>query len=450
MAKRKISNYLLMSKNANASVRYSANDRKGKFRKPKPTVAFKMSEFLTNNVFAWFIHNWRIRKRRGYPVAAGNSLHYIPMGGRTTPFSLCIAADWASGTPQAAYIGGLIAGQRADYTLHLGDTYFSGRPEELVDNFGDGTGHNRDGLWPRGRAGSFALLGNHEMYSSGGDFLAMIENPLRRFGTYDAASQKFSGQPAPFFCLVFDHWVVLALDTGYDSLQKNWLKRILNKHPNDLNMQLTDVQMQWLKANPDIFDRKRGLVLLSHHQYASGFKGEDEFVGPARQLRPFIGDREILWIWGHEHRFALYNRYAVADGTGITVHGRCIGHGGMIDEHLDDRMIDPEKATSRGLRLYDLREADSFHFNDKTIKVGPNGFAQMTIDGEQLTVTYRQAYWNGERRTKEYDEAIFTEVWRPDVVSGNVVLVSEKDLTINPVTGVSALNHWPAIYTAGM
>jgi len=443
MPKRKISNYLLMGRSVNAGLRYSSNDRKGKARWPRPTVAYRMKEFLTNNLIAWFVHNWRIKKRTNYPASAGNSIHPMTAKGRSSPLSICIAADWASATPQAAYIGRIMGRQAPDYTIHLGDTYYSGLAQELADNFGDGTTRNPEGLWPRGKAGSFALLGNHEMFSSGKDFFAMINTPSRRWGIYDPDKAEFAGQPAPFFCLVAEHWVILGLDTGYDSLQKRWIKRILNRHPNDLNMQIPDLQMQWLKQHPEIFDPKKGLVLLSHHQYASGFAGEDEFTGPAMQLKELLGDREVIWIWGHEHRFAMYHKYSGPDGKGITAHGRCIGHGGMLDEHLEDRQIDPQKAFSRKLKLYDERQADSFHFDKKTIRVGANGFARLTIEGDRLQITYWQAYWNGEGRTKEYEEAVFTEVWRPDGGTGGVVLVSEGDLTRDGGTGESALSYWP-------
>ena len=58
-------------------------------------------------------------------------------------------------------------------------------------------------------------------------------------------------------------------------------------------------------------------------QYVSRF--DHCYPKPAQQLAEFIS-RPVLWLWGHEHRLAIYEE-AKMEG-GVTAFGRCIGHGG--------------------------------------------------------------------------------------------------------------------------
>jgi hypothetical protein len=441
MTTRKIKSYLLMPHSVNGGLRYSAKTQKNWVRTPRPGLLYRMKDFLTNNIIAWFVHNWHIRKRADYP-APGASIHpLVNSAGGAYPVNICIAADWATATPQADYIGKKIAQLSPDYTIHLGDTYYSGAEDELVDNFGKGGPSDPDGLWPRGSCGSFALLGNHEMFSSGGCFLNMIADPARRFGVAPGPNQ-FAGQPAPFFCLLSERWTILALDTGYDSLQTRWYKRFFSLHPNNVDLVIPDQQLEWLRANPHIFRPDKGIVLLAHHQYITAFGDESEFPGPAAQMKEFLGNREVLWLWGHEHRFSMYNRYASPDGKHITAYGRCIGNGSMVDEHLEIRKLDPAKALSRGLELYDFRVADTFHFDDKPLGIGYNGFAQLTVRADSLEITYWGAYSNGHDRRKE-PSPLITESWEVNAASGSVVRQSIVDHTKDPVTGKSDLSYPP-------
>ena len=44
-------------------------------------------------------------------------------------------------------------------------------------------------------------------------------------------------------------------------------------------------------------------------------------------MQQILGDREVIWLWGHEHRLAVYGKFQSKNG--IKAFGRCIGHGGM-------------------------------------------------------------------------------------------------------------------------
>src|SRR5215467_1686770 len=183
--KRRSYNYLLLTRNPKGNLRYSGRAEDNKERKPLPTFLYQMKDFLTNNILAWFIHDWHIKKRFDYPTQANNSIHQMKnAGGDVSKITMCIAADWATSTAQAEFVGRKIMELSPDYTVHLGDTYYSGLASELADNFGDGTDQNKNGIWPRGKAGCFALAGNHEMFSSGKDFLGMIQDRMRNFGVF--------------------------------------------------------------------------------------------------------------------------------------------------------------------------------------------------------------------------------------------------------------------------
>lgn len=435
-----------MPRSVNGGLRYTDKTRKNWVRKPRLSLLYRMKDFLTNNIIAWFVHDWHIKKRAAYP-ATGLSKHVlVNKAGGNNHVTLCIAADWASATAQAEYIGGKMRALSPDYTIHMGDTYYSGAEEELADNFGNGNMDNgsSEGIWPRGHCGSFALLGNHEMFSSGRPFLKMIADPVRRFGVVRDAGQEsggervtFSGQPNPFFGLYNDQWTILGLDTGYDSLQTKWYKRFFNLHPNNVDLGIPEQQLAWMRANPDLFKAGKGIILLSHHQYITAFDGETEFRRPAEQMKEFLGDRPVIWLWGHEHRFSIYNRYTPADGKHITAYGRCIGNGSMVNEHLESRKLNATYAVSRGLELYDFRAADTVLVGGKPLDIGYNGFAELTLLNEVLEITYWGAYSNGIQHKDP--SALITERWTIDQATGLVIRQSIEDHTKDPVTGKSAL-----------
>ncbi len=442
MPKRKLNSYLLLSRSGRANMRYSNMAQKSAERKPLPYLMYQLKDFLANNFLAWFVHSWHISPRYPYPASVTGciySLNHPDDPG--APVSLCLAADWANSTPQSEFIGNCIDRLDPDYTLHLGDTYYTGNVQELKDNFGEGNGIDY-GIWPRGKAGSFALAGNHEMFSSGAYFLQMIKNRGRGFGERLFHTNQYRGQQAPFFCLRTDHWCILGLDTGYDSLYQPWLKRIFDTDPNNTELKFPDALIRWLREEVHIEEDKRGIVLLTHHQYISAFSGEEEFQNPAIQLRELLGpDREIIWIWGHEHRFSMYKKYR-ASQRHIIAWGRCIGNGGMPDEHISKRVINPQKAIALGLELYDNRVADTFHFDiHSPLDIGYNGYASISIDRDKLSITYWAAYWNGKKQSLPHNQKLITEDWIANNRTGQISCILQTDNSIDPATGKSALNR---------
>jgi len=236
--------------------------------------------------------------------------------------------------------------------------------------------------WQSGTLGSFALNGNHEMYACGDAYFRSFLPTLGPNGT---------GQEASFFCLRNKHWRIVGLDTGYNSTgplsilsflshikSVTWFRKTKWFKP---TCELRPEIMEWLKEvmQPNGDGDEPATILLSHHQYYSGF--DDWFPILGQQLRPLIKDKPVLWFWGHEHRFAIYGKFKVGDG--IEAYGRCVGHGGMPVErgHAPDIKECP-------CLFYD----DRAYENDEDIDVGYNGFVNLQFNGPNLLVKYFDLY----------------------------------------------------------
>jgi len=136
----------------------------------------------------------------------------------------------------------------------------------------------------------------------------------------------------------------------------------------------------------------------------------------------------VIWLWGHEHRFAVYGKYQV-DG-GIPGSGRCIGHGGMPIEVGSRKSIPRKKKIKRfGLVLTDNRVRE---FVDDT-PVGHNGYATLTIRGNALTIEHKdESTW------------LMREEWTVDL-NGTI---AGKDAVVNSCLGL--LQTAPAKFAIGL
>jgi hypothetical protein len=281
---------------------------------------------------------------------------------------IALAGDWATGTDEAACVAALIDEFAPHYSIHLGDVYYVGSRHEVEEKF-LGIDNPNNGydpcLWPAGSRGSFALNGNHEMYARG---YAYFDRMLPRLGL--RTDGKPQGQKASYFCLENDHWRIIALDTGYDSIGWPFIE---NMFPQVCALRAE--QIEWLRTvvRPRHDDR-RGIVLLTHHQYYSRY--DDCYPQQARQLSEFFS-RPVLWFWGHEHRMVIYREYGLRGG--VRAFGRCIGHGGMPVElpfHTKHPRCPIEFADKRHYR------------NDENLHIGYNGFARLTLHGNRLAADY--------------------------------------------------------------
>ena len=231
---------------------------------------------------------------------------------------LVLFGDWGTGMADAA--GKVIDQVRrhvepADgevHVVHLGDTYYSGTPLEARKHVLD--------LWPvtareSDRVGSWALNGNHDMYSGGyGYFDTVLGDP--RFGR-----QRSHGRPTSWFHLKGRRtWDVIGLDTAYQDPvaafhaghlflfgRLGFLHGSQAAYVNDLG------------AGPH-----RRLLLLSHHQLFSAYDSDINKDNVLRdRLRPALDRTVDAWFWGHEHNCLAYEPF-----RGVTA-ARVIGHGAL-------------------------------------------------------------------------------------------------------------------------
>jgi hypothetical protein len=346
------------------------------------TRYLQIRQFLGSNLLAWITSY--LRNRFGprhvlpdYRRTADSGVYPLNSDGGSVRVSM--AGDWASGTDEAAAVAAAISAWHPHFTIHLGDVYYVGDEAEARSTFlGERTSSYQPTRWPRGSIATFALNGNHEMYARG---MAYFDVLLPRLGFTAGVPQR-----ASFFCLENQHWRILALDTGYNSVAWPLLEE-LPFAPFAPANDLSGAQMRWL-AQTLGSDQGQALVILSHHPPYSRF--ERGYVKPARQLKRLLRG-PVLWFWGHEHRLAVYHRYS-RDG-GIEAYGRGVGHGGMPVE-LHPRVVDDRLS----LAFTDARR----YPNEQQIEVGYNGYANLTFTGNSLEVVYRDLH----------GDAVFSESWR--------------------------------------
>ncbi len=265
-----------------------------------------------------------------------------------------LLSDWGTGTDEARRVGGLLAAQQPDVVIHLGDIYFSGTPSECQAHF---LAPLREAL-PTQRL--FTLCGNHDVYSGGGGYYALLRQ---------------LGQPASYFCLRSpdQSWQILAGDTGLN-----------DRNPFDVEANLTyfdPAEQAWH------LDKLAGFpgqtLFLTHHQLFSAFAQ----IGPLVQHSPvnpkllasyqrFSQAGSIAaWFWGHEHSLRLYQPY-----RGLS-RARNIGYGAIPVEAVPNAdtalagLIDPPRVLG-GIEL-DVVEGAYTH-----------GFALLDVAPGRLEASY--------------------------------------------------------------
>lgn len=269
--------------------------------------------------------------------------HRIPNKARLVLFS-----DWGSGTAHAValtdqmkpFIAEFAAENEACHAIHLGDVYYTGQPDEQ--------GANVLGVCPvdkdqDDRIGSWALPGNHDMYSGGkGYFENLLGHPLF------ARQQRSS-----YFNLVNDYWNIVGLDTAWD------------------DHALHDPQASWVEESHSGLPEQK-LMLLSHHQLFSAYDDVPPELGD--KLKTLLdADAVHAWFWGHEHRCVLYQPH-----MGVKF-ARCIGNGG-----IPAFPSDPAKRIYPDVVLDELIE--TVHYDD--IDWLRLSFAVVDLDNESATVRY--------------------------------------------------------------
>jgi hypothetical protein len=306
-----------------------------------------------------------------------------------SPLRIAVAADWGTGTLEAEIVAENMKACSPHYTLHLGDVYYMGEAAEISENcFGTSTKNYAGVYWPVGSLGSFALIGNHEMYSGGyGYFEAFLKN----LGLFNADGTLKDPQSASYFCLEAEHWLVLGLDTGYHSGGMPFLATVpaVNAIPFlNVDARFDDKMLAWLRQTIDALrakgSDKKSVLLLTHHQPMSSF--EHAFKKPVQKLAQlgFLNGQEFVWLYGHEHRLTVYEKQAVAT---LNVYPRCIGHGGMPVQVTKLGQPDPR------ILFYDPRQ-HPIDQGDLHTLVGYNGHIVLLFNGPDLMIEYHDVVNN--------------------------------------------------------
>jgi hypothetical protein len=280
-----------------------------------------------------------------------------------------VVGDWGSGLPGASAVAQQMAEHlepargRDQHVIHLGDVYYSGWREEYETRF---LPH-----WPV-KAGdsevlSWALNGNHDMYSGGHGYFGFLLRDPRFRGQWlpESAHQQSSS----YFSLENDHWQILGLDSAYLDRdlagdQAAWVGRKLGPvEPDKLDAAG--------RKQPDAGGRKT--MLLTHHQPFSAYEDVDQAL--INRLLPELNGRVLdAWLWGHEHRCAVY----ASQPTDYLKFGSCIGHGGV------PRLLpDPTpKATPKLTWALDAEEREDGN------RWGRFGFAILDFQGPEIHIRY--------------------------------------------------------------
>jgi hypothetical protein len=275
-----------------------------------------------------------------------------------------VLGDWATALPQARNVAARLREHLARvepgtdcHVIHLGDTYYSGLEDECRRRFLD--------LWPVrsiSAARSWTLSGNHDMYSGGhGYFNVLLADP------------RFAGQSGcSYFALANDHWQLLGLDSSY-------------KNP-DLP-DLEPPQSEWLSQRIATANG-RGTILMTHHQPFSAYESVDPTL--AQTVRTALGGHHVEgWLWGHEHRCAVYDKDIVATNYNADAnYAAIIGHGGVPQLMPDQTPDEVRKAVCWEL-------ADYYQVADDHWALG--GFAVLTFNDEELEIQYYDEYGNVRR-----------------------------------------------------
>lgn len=355
-----------------------------------------IGDFLTKSFWSFVYHYVKSRFGRNHPYLA----YQAPETGiydltAEQEISMAITSDWATDTPESFAVARQMKEHNPDYTIHVGDTYYVGAPHEIMSNFVE-----EGSPWVRGHSGSFAVLGNHEMYARGDAFFDTL---LPTLGIRNAAG-GYVGQKAGYFCLQTPHWRILGLDTGYHSTGKPILEFIPGLDP---DCHFDDTQMEWLRNTVKLGDPsdKRGILILTHHQFITAFNKEPEFNKPAEQLASLLSPGQtVLWLWGHEHKLAFYQKMPL--DKNVTFYGRCIGNGGTpIEINAKNFTTNARKKGYPALVAFDKRPQKAV----KNTQLGFNGYVVLKLNQEKLSLSY-------------YDSLnyLLTETWTADSQTGAI------------------------------
>lgn len=212
-----------------------------------------------------------------------------------------VIGDWGTGLDDAReLLVRLLRECKPSLLVHLGDVYYSGTPGEARVNFADVLEEAFLQVPPR--LPVFSIPGNHDYYSGGRGFYEQLE----------LMNQGPDRQPASYFCLRSEDgaWQIVGVDTGINDRVPG-----LPFDPFYTAPGLRPSEVEWLRNKLVGFPGRT--ILFSHHPL---FSAHSALNGPrsgqrrlnfnealAAAVEPHA-ERIALWMWGHEHSLAIYER----------------------------------------------------------------------------------------------------------------------------------------------
>jgi hypothetical protein len=290
-----------------------------------------------------------------YPFQTATSVSRIEFPNKC---KIALLGDWGADNDHAKNVAHQAMLRAPDYMIHLGDIYYSGSESEcqtFLKNWPmkDGSGKPKQGS-------SFALNGNHEMYSLGKPYFSLV---LPAFG-----------QEASYFTLFNDYWQFQGLDTAYVPFS-------IDGGNVDARLQ---AQWNWLLESVNSNPTKRN-ILLSHNQPVSAHLPEIQaaqtLMDEARKLLAETSLGTIYgWFFGHEHRCAIYRD----DVQSALFRARLIGNG-AIGHHPQTEVVPARDET--GAECSPFTWVNRRSLEDRGI-VAISSFALLTVDGERIDIEY--------------------------------------------------------------
>jgi predicted phosphodiesterase len=268
---------------------------------------------------------------------------------------VALLADWGADNDHAKRLGDLAIKRGADFVIHLGDIYYSGSQVECARFLENWPLKGGDSKPVAGK--SFALNGNHEMYSRGRYYFTTVLGGL--------------GQEASYFTLSNSWWQIQGLDTAYVPFTISGGTEDASVKP----------QWDWLldsiKSNPT-----KKNIFLSHNQPVSAHLPEFEASWPLNQewrriLEETNANAIFAWFFGHEHRCTIY------DDSKTFFKARLIGNG-AIPHHPQEEVAPDRDETNTGCTPF-------VAVNKGTVGDGPlaiSTFAMLSFNGPNCTADY--------------------------------------------------------------
>lgn len=220
---------------------------------------------------------------------------------------VAIIGDWGTGMQDAEYLLSVIINQhKPDAIIHLGDIYYSGTPEECLQNFKKIIDKVFDSTLGKGkRLPVFSIPGNHDYYAFAYYYYEMVT------GLNETIPEAL--QLASYFCLETEDtgWQFLGMDTGFQDARP-----VDQLNPFATGPSIQRDEYIWHKDKLENSDA--ATILLSHHQLFSHngkINGMDSVYSAYPNInkylldlfQPHFNNKVAAWLWGHEHNQVIFN-----------------------------------------------------------------------------------------------------------------------------------------------